>query len=118
MGTLANTEDQDEMQHNAAFHQGLHCLLRLKQPSGPGIHHNFEKSACDPLKFTMGIPIPIATMCMDNLSEYKVLRTTSHHKDPTLYPTHNGSRKKTANQQQQNNHLRRNLLHITFTTHH
>ena len=27
MGTLANTEDPDEMQHNAAFHQGLHCLL-------------------------------------------------------------------------------------------
>ena len=24
--TLANTEDPDEMPHNAAFHQGLHCL--------------------------------------------------------------------------------------------
>ena len=23
-----NIEDPDEMQHNAAFHQGLHCLLR------------------------------------------------------------------------------------------
>ena len=34
MGTLANSEDQDEMQHNAAFHQGLHCLGCLKQPSG------------------------------------------------------------------------------------
>ena len=35
---LANSEDPDEMQHNAAFHQGLfhqglHCLLRLKQHS-------------------------------------------------------------------------------------
>ena len=29
MGTLANSEDPDEMQHNAVFHQGLHCLLRL-----------------------------------------------------------------------------------------
>ena len=28
MGTLASSEDPDEMQHNAAFHQGLHCLLR------------------------------------------------------------------------------------------
>ena len=28
MSTLANSEDPDEMQHNAAFHQGLHCLLR------------------------------------------------------------------------------------------
>ena len=27
MGTLANSEDPDEMQHNAAFHQGLQCLL-------------------------------------------------------------------------------------------
>ena len=34
MGPLANSEDPDEMQHNAAFHQGLQCLLRLKQPSG------------------------------------------------------------------------------------
>ena len=37
MVTLANNEDTDEMQHNAAFHQGLHCLLRLTQ-----IHHNLE----------------------------------------------------------------------------
>ena len=34
MGTLANSEDPDEMQHKAAFNQGLHCLLRLKQLSG------------------------------------------------------------------------------------
>ena len=26
MGTFANSEDSDEMQHNGAFHQGLHCL--------------------------------------------------------------------------------------------
>ena len=26
MGTLANSEDPDEMQHNTAFHQGLHCF--------------------------------------------------------------------------------------------
>ena len=30
-GTLANSEDPDEMLHNAAFHQGLHCLLRQNQ---------------------------------------------------------------------------------------
>ena len=28
MCTLANSEDSDEMPHSAAFHQGLHCLLR------------------------------------------------------------------------------------------
>ena len=49
MGTLANSEDLDEMQlHNAAFHQGLRCLLRLKQPAGTEIHHNLENSNCDP----------------------------------------------------------------------
>ena len=37
MGTLANSEETDEKQYNAAFHQGLHCLLRLKQRSGTEI---------------------------------------------------------------------------------
>ena len=41
MGILANSEDPAEMQHNAAFHQGLHCLLRLKQPSATEIYGNF-----------------------------------------------------------------------------
>ena len=30
MGTLEDSEDPDEMQHNAAFHLGLHCLLRKR----------------------------------------------------------------------------------------
>ena len=50
-GTLANGEDPNEMQHNAAFYQDLHCLRRLKQPSGTEIHHNLENSTCDPLVF-------------------------------------------------------------------
>ena len=29
-GTLGNSEDPDEMPHNAAFHQGLQCLLKIK----------------------------------------------------------------------------------------
>ena len=29
MRTLANTEYHDEMKHNAAYHQGLHCLPSL-----------------------------------------------------------------------------------------
>ena len=29
-GYFANSEDPDEMQHNAAFHKGLHCLLTEK----------------------------------------------------------------------------------------
>ena len=46
MGNLANIEDPDEMQHNAAFHQGLRCLLRLKQPSVTEVQHNLEISTC------------------------------------------------------------------------
>ena len=48
MGILANSEDPDEMQHNAEFHQGLHYLLLLKQRSGTETHHNLENSTCDP----------------------------------------------------------------------
>ena len=44
MVTLANSEDPNEMQHNAAFHQCLHCLLRLKQSSGTGIHNYLKNS--------------------------------------------------------------------------
>ena len=29
--SLANSEDPDEMPYNAAFHQGLRCLLRQKK---------------------------------------------------------------------------------------
>ena len=52
MGTLASSEDQDEMQHNAELHQGLHCFLRLKQFSGDSI--------CDPLKYKTGNTILIS----------------------------------------------------------
>ena len=62
MGTLANSEDADKMQHNAAFHQGLHCLLRLKQPSGTEISETYT---CDPLKYKMGNPILIVSMCLE-----------------------------------------------------
>ena len=27
-GTLANSKEPDEMPHDVAFHQGLHCLIR------------------------------------------------------------------------------------------
>ena len=64
MGTLINSADLDEMQHNAAFHQHLHCLLRLKQSSGTEIHHDLENSTCDPFKCTMSSPILIVAICM------------------------------------------------------
>ena len=31
MGAMANSDDPDERAHSAAFHQGLHCLLRQNQ---------------------------------------------------------------------------------------
>ena len=31
MSALANSDDPDQMPHNAAFHLGLHCLLRQKR---------------------------------------------------------------------------------------
>ena len=64
MDTLANREDPDEMQHNAAFHQGLHCLLRLKQSSETKIHHNLENSTYDTLMYIMGNLILIVSICM------------------------------------------------------
>ena len=38
-GTLANSEDPDEMPHDVAFHQGLHCLLRHNRSSEEEIQY-------------------------------------------------------------------------------
>ena len=37
MGTLANSENPDEMLHNTTFHQGLHYLLKklIANSAGP-----------------------------------------------------------------------------------
>ena len=45
MDTLANSEDPDEMQLKAAFHQVLQCLLRVKQPSVIEIHNKDLKQS-------------------------------------------------------------------------
>ena len=42
MGTLANSEGPDEMQHYPTYHQGVHCLLSLKQLSGTEICLNLN----------------------------------------------------------------------------
>ena len=57
MCTFANSDYPYEMQFNAAFHRGLHCLLGLKQHLETKMHHNSEKeSSCDPLKYTIDSP--------------------------------------------------------------
>ena len=65
MDTLTNLEDRDEMQHNNASHQGLHCLHRLKRSLRTEIHHNLENSNGDPLKFTMDSPILTVSIFME-----------------------------------------------------
>ena len=42
IGTLANDEDPVEMQHDAAFHQGLHSLLRQNRSSEKETEFFFE----------------------------------------------------------------------------
>ena len=56
MGTLANSEDPDEMLHNAAFHQGIHCLLKQKRSSEKKLQSYLEIIFCDPSIYTMDHP--------------------------------------------------------------
>ena len=44
MHALANSEGPDEMPHHAAFHKGLHCLLRQKQSSEKEMQFYMEKN--------------------------------------------------------------------------
>ena len=55
MGTLATSDDPDEMLHIAAFHHGLHDLLRLKRYSERDIQFQLEikKITLHPLMYTM-----------------------------------------------------------------
>ena len=56
MCALANSEDPDEMQHNAAIHKGLHCLLRLNRFSEEDIQFYLEIITIDPVLYTMYHP--------------------------------------------------------------
>ena len=55
MSTFANSEDPDEMQHDAAFHQGLHCLLTEKRSSDKRIQYFFENYNLTPLDMYNGL---------------------------------------------------------------
>ena len=48
MGTMATSEEPDKMPHKAAFHQGLHCLLRQNQSLEKEIHYFLEIITYDP----------------------------------------------------------------------
>ena len=45
-GTLANSGDSDEMQHNYAFHLGLYWLLRLRRSSEKKMQYYLEIITC------------------------------------------------------------------------
>ena len=62
--TLANSKDPDEMLHKAAFHQGLHCLLRQIQSSETEVHHFIEILNDNSLKYKMDNFILIVSICM------------------------------------------------------
>ena len=47
-GTLANSEDLDEMPHHAAIHLDLHCLLRQNKSSEKETNYFLEIITCDP----------------------------------------------------------------------
>ena len=56
MGTLKISKDPDEKPHNAAFRQGLHCLLRQNRSKEKKYNIFLEIITCDPSIFTMSHP--------------------------------------------------------------
>ena len=73
MGTLADNEGPDEMPQKAAFHQGLHFLMRLKQFSGTEMHHNLEIQTYGPLNIQWTILSLLHLYVWENPTEYKGL---------------------------------------------
>ena len=55
MRTLANSEDTDEMHHDAAFHQRLHCLQKQKRSSEKELS-NLEIITFNPLLYIIDHP--------------------------------------------------------------
>ena len=70
MGTLADSEDSDEMPYEEVIHQGLtlYCLLRRNQSSEKEKHvHFFEIITCDPLLYIMDHPdLTDSNICYGN----------------------------------------------------
>ena len=66
MGSFANSHDQDEMPHNAAFHLGLLCLLRQNPSLEKEIQIVLVIITCEPLIYTMDHPNFIVCSFMGN----------------------------------------------------
>ena len=66
MGTLANSENPAEMLHAAAFHQGLHCLLKQNRSSEKATHFFLKFIICDPSIYIMDHPDLTVCSFMEN----------------------------------------------------
>ena len=65
MGTISDSADPDEMQHNAAFHQCLHCLLSFATPFRNRNISLFREKIPVILKYKMDNPILlIVSICI------------------------------------------------------
>ena len=53
LSTFANNKDPDEIPHNGAFDQGLHCLLRQKRSSEKEIQYFWKIITCESLIYRM-----------------------------------------------------------------
>ena len=78
MGTLANSEDLDEMMHDTAFQQGMHCLPRQNQTSKKEI--NFSKIiTCNPSIYIMNHPDFTVSNFMGNSIGPKRVKASKCH---------------------------------------
>ena len=55
MSTFSNSEDPDEMQHYAAFHQGLHCFCEGEKDFQTKEYNIFENYNVTPLNMYNGL---------------------------------------------------------------
>ena len=69
---MAKSESPDEMQHYAAFHQGLNFLLRLKQPSRTEIHQALKDLSMTPT-IQLEVPFLLYHYVWETSPEYKGL---------------------------------------------
>ena len=53
MGTMANSEDPEEMPHKVSFRQGLHCLQRQNRSSKKEILKKIYIETCHPSIYIM-----------------------------------------------------------------
>ena len=63
---MTNSEAPDEMPYNAAFDQGLHCLLRQNRSSEKEMQNLEEIITCGPRIYGMDPPNLIVSNFMNN----------------------------------------------------